>query len=29
MFDLDDGPTQNNVAWFLIGNFLRNHFFGG
>ena len=23
MFDLDDDPIQNNVAWFLIGDFLR------
>ena len=23
VFDLDDDPTQNNVAWFLMRNFLR------
>ena len=23
MFHLDDDPTQNNIAWFLMGNFLR------
>ena len=23
MFDPDDDPTQNNVAWFLMGDFFR------
>ena len=23
MFHLDDDPTQNNIAWFLMGNFMR------
>ena len=23
MFHLDDDPTRNNVAWFLMGDFLR------
>ena len=23
MFDPVDNPTQNNVVWFLMGNFLR------
>ena len=23
MFDLDDDSTRNNVAWFLMGDFLR------
>ena len=23
MFDPDDDPTRNNVAWFLMGDFLR------
>ena len=28
MFDPDDDPTRNNVTWFLMRDFLRNHFFG-
>ena len=23
VFDLDDDPTRNNVAWFLMGDFFR------
>ena len=23
VFDLDNDPTQNNVVWFLMGDFLR------
>ena len=29
MFDLDDDPTRNNVAWFLIGDFLRFSLWNG